>query len=129
MAAERRKKAAPHAYEGLDRVLHEKARLGILIALLNRPDGVLFPDLRALCELTDGNLSRHLSVLHDAGVVEIWKSHEGPRSRTLARLSPDGRTQLLAYLAELEHVLRDARGSSAGRATEGDAPGTGWAPA
>lgn len=132
MAAERKKPQkprAPHAYERLDRVMHEKARLGILVALLNRPDGVLFPDLRRLCELTDGNLSRHLAVLNEAGVVEIWKSNEGPRPRTLVRLSRQGRTQLLAYLGELERVLKDARSSADEKPSRGEAPGPGWAPA
>ena len=126
MAADRSRRA-PHAYERLDRVLHEKARLGILVALLNRPEGVLFPDLRALCELTDGNLSRHLAVLHEAGVVEIWKSQEGPRPRTLVRLSRVGRRQFAEYLAELERVLEDARASAPDGARR--PPGPGWAPA
>ena len=60
------------SYEGLDRVLHEKARLGILASLAANPDGVLFNDLKQLCALTDGNLSRHLSVLHEAGLLETW---------------------------------------------------------
>ena len=62
------------AYEGLNRVLHEKARLGILTALRTSKDGLLFGDLKNLCSLTDGNLSRHLSVLQEAGLVEIVKS-------------------------------------------------------
>ena len=57
--------AGSYAYEGLDRVLHEKARLGILTALLTRPEGVLFTDLKGLCALTDGNLSRHVQVLQE----------------------------------------------------------------
>src|SRR5947199_2337421 len=51
------------AYEGLDRVIHERARLSILTSLLTNPKGVTFNDLKRLCSLTDGNLSRHLSVL------------------------------------------------------------------
>ena len=96
------------AYDGLDRVLHEKARLGILVSLLNRPDGLLFNDLKKLCSLTDGNLSRHLDVLREAGLVEIWKGHEGRRPQTLARLTPPGRRRLLEYVSELEKVIRDA---------------------
>ncbi|MES1213362.1 MAG: transcriptional regulator, partial [Singulisphaera sp.] len=63
------KKPAPHhdsttaaqgrfAYQGLERVLHEKARLGIMTSLVTRPEGLLFNDLKRLCDLTDGNLSR-----------------------------------------------------------------------
>lgn len=133
MSAARRKTPkkvdeAPHAYEGLSRVLHEKARLGILVALLGRPDGVLFPDLKHLCELTDGNLARHLGVLQETNVVEIWKGQEsGPRSKTLVRLTDTGRTQFLAYLAELERVLDDARRSAKAKRTRRE-PGPGFAP-
>src|SRR2546423_13171377 len=60
----------PHSgrfsYEGLDRIMHEKARLGILASLAANAGGLLFNDLKALCHLTDGNLSRHLAVLSDA---------------------------------------------------------------
>src|ERR1700733_12304962 len=64
---------APFAYEGLDRVIHERARLGVLTSLVANPKGLVFGDLRRLCGLTDGNLSRHLSVLQDAGLVEVHK--------------------------------------------------------
>jgi hypothetical protein len=50
------------AYEGLERVIHEKARLGITASLAAHPEGLLFNDLKDLCTLTDGNLSRHLQV-------------------------------------------------------------------
>src|SRR5215469_7557383 len=60
-------KAAPNegrfAYEGLDRVIHERARLSVLTSLITHPRGVTFGDLKQLCALTDGNLSRHLRVL------------------------------------------------------------------
>ena len=55
---------APYAY-GLDRVLHEKARLGIMTSLVGHPKGLAFGDLKKLCNLTDGNLSRHLQVLQE----------------------------------------------------------------
>src|SRR5690606_9743217 len=84
----RRAVAGSHAYERLDRVLHEKARLGILTALVTRPDGALFTDLKELCSLTDGNLSRHVQVLAEGGLVEVWKGQERGRPQTLIRLSP-----------------------------------------
>ena len=52
--------AAPFSYDGLDRVIHEKARLGLLTSLMAHPKGLAFADLKQLCGLTDGNLSRHL---------------------------------------------------------------------
>jgi DNA-binding transcriptional ArsR family regulator len=92
----------------LDRVLHEKARLGIMTSLATRPEGLLFSDLKRLCALTDGNLSRHLDVLREAGLVEVWKGFEHRRPQTLCRLSADGRQRFVAYLEELEQVIKDA---------------------
>ena len=103
------------AYEGLERALHEKARLGIMTSLVTRPEGLLFSDLKRLCALTDGNLSRHLEVLREAGLVEIWKGFENRRPQTLCRLSPEGRTRFLTYLEELEQVIRDAMPRAAKR--------------
>ena len=102
--------AGRYAYEGLDRALHEKARLGIMMALAAAPDGLLFAELKSLCTLTDGNLNRHLKVLVEAGLMEIWKGKENQRSKTLGRITRAGRERFTAYLAELEKVLRDARG-------------------
>ena len=65
--------AAPFSYDGLDRVIHEKARLGLLTSLMAHPKGLAFADLKQLCGLTDGNLSRHLGVLQEAGLVEVTK--------------------------------------------------------
>lgn len=104
--------AAPperHDYAGLDRIMHERARLSILTVLAARPDGVLFPELRQLCNLTDGNLNRHIAVLQEPGIVEIWKNNDGPRPKTLIQLTATGRRQFMAYLEELERVIRDAR--------------------
>lgn len=99
------------AYEGLDRVLHEKARLGILVSLSARPDGIVFAELKQLCNLTDGNLSRHLDCLEESGLIEILKGNEGRRPQTRVRLTDTGRARFLAYLGELERVVRDARAS------------------
>ena len=96
------------AYEGLDRVIHEKARLGILTSLASQPEGLLFGDLKELCTLTDGNLSRHLQTLQEAGLVEVWKGYNKRRPQTLCRLSSKGRERFLTYLAQLEQVIQDA---------------------
>jgi DNA-binding MarR family transcriptional regulator len=100
--------AARFSYEGLDRVIHEKARLGVLTSLMAHPDGLAFADLKQLCGLTDGNLSRHLQVLQDAGLVKIVKGYEGNRPHTSCRLTASGRRKFLDYLAVLERVVRDA---------------------
>jgi DNA-binding transcriptional ArsR family regulator len=99
---------APFAYDGLDRAMHEKARLGVLTSLMAHPRGLAFGDLKHLCGLTDGNLSRHLQVLQEAGLVEIVKGYERNRPHTRCRLTSEGRRRFLDYLAVLEQVVRDA---------------------
>lgn len=103
---------APFAYEGLDRVMHEKARLGILTSLIGHPRGLAFGDLQRLCALTQGNLSRHLAVLEEAGLVSIEKAFEGRRPRTDVRLTAEGHRRFLAYLDVLEQVVSDAAARS-----------------
>ena len=96
------------AYEGLDRVIHERARLSVLTSLLTNPKGLTFGDLKQLCALTDGNLSRHLSVLEKAKMVEILKGHDRNRPQTICRITADGRKRYLEYLSTLEQVVKDA---------------------
>ena len=100
--------AGKFSYPGLDRVIHEKARLGIMTSLIAHPSGLAFTDLKDLCDLTDGNLNRHLDVLREAGFVEIRKDTRGRRIKTMCRITARGRTSFLEYLAELEHVVSAA---------------------
>ena len=103
-----RPETAQFAYEGLDRAIHERARLGILTSLVTHPKGVVFGDLKQLCGLTDGNLSRHLAVLEEEGIVELARSFPNNRPRTLCRITARGRRRYLEYLQVLEQVVRDA---------------------
>src|SRR5580692_4424917 len=96
------------AYEGLDRVIHERARLSVLTSLLTNPKGLTFGDLKQLCALTDGNLSRHLRVLEKAKMVEIVKGHDRNRPQTICRITANGRKRYLDYLLTLEQVVKDA---------------------
>lgn len=96
------------AYEGLDRVIHERARLSVLTSLITNPKGLTFNELKQLCSLTDGNLSRHLSVLEKDAMVEILKGHDRNRPQTVCRITPSGRKRYLEYLETLEQVVRDA---------------------
>jgi DNA-binding MarR family transcriptional regulator len=96
------------AYEGLDRVIHERARLSVLTCLITNPKGLIFNDLKQLCSLTDGNLSRHLSVLEAEHMVEITKGHEHNRPQTFCRITKAGRERFLEYLSTLEQVVADA---------------------
>ena len=99
---------ARYSYDGLDRTIHEKARLGILTSLIGQPDGLSFSDLKRLCGLTDGNLSRHIQVLKEAGLVNVQKGYQGNRPHTTCRISAKGRRKFLEYLSALEQVVRDA---------------------
>ncbi len=114
--------AGRFAYEGLERVIHEKARLGILASLATHPEGLLFPDLKQLCALTDGNLSRHLQVLHEAGLVEVNKGFHKNRPQTLCQLSPEGRRRFLDYLSVLEGVIADSLPARPSPAPDGPGP-------
>jgi DNA-binding HxlR family transcriptional regulator len=107
-----RKKGEPranqYAYHGLDRVIHERARLSVLTSLTRYPKGLRFNDLKSLCGLTDGNLSRHMQVLQEAGLVEVAKSFDQNRPQTTCRLTAEGHKRYMEYLAVLEQVVNDA---------------------
>ena len=114
---------APFAYEGLDRIIYERARLGVLTSLAANPKGLVFADLKRLCGLTDGNLSRHLQVLQEAGVVEVTKSFSHNRPQTLCRITPEGRRRFLDYLAVLDQVVREAAAAAKTQTGEDPLPG------
>jgi len=109
------------AYERLGRVIHEKARLSIMASLAANPEGLLFNDLKDLCALTDGNLSRHLQLLQENELVEVWKGTKNNRPQTLVRLTGAGRGKFAEYVAELENVVADAL-SATGRAAPARLP-------
>jgi DNA-binding HxlR family transcriptional regulator len=108
MTKKQSKAAAPYAYEGLNRVIHERARLSILTSLITRPGGLSFVELKQFCSLTDGNLARHLQVLEEDGMVRTTKVGDGARAQTTARITASGRKRYLEYLTILEQVVRDA---------------------
>ena len=80
MKAKARPSGGRFAYEGLDRVIHERARLSVLTSLVTNPKGLAFGDLKQLCALTDGNLNRHLRVLEKGKMVEIIEKHDRNRA-------------------------------------------------
>jgi DNA-binding MarR family transcriptional regulator len=97
------------AYGGLERVIHERARLSILASLASHDGGLLFTELKSLCRLTDGNLSRQLTTLAEAKLVETWKGTRNNRPQTLVKLTATGRKRFAEYIAELEAVVSDAK--------------------
>jgi DNA-binding MarR family transcriptional regulator len=121
-------KTGRFAYDGLDRVMHEKARLGILASLASHAEGLLFNDLKRLCSLTDGNLSRHLAVLSEATLVETRKETRDARVQTTYRLTAVGRQRFEDYISVLEKVVADAHAET--RAVESEPRSKkGWSPA
>ncbi len=115
------------AYDGLERIFHEKARLGIMTSLVTHSRGLGFGDLKDLCQLTDGNLSRHLQILHEAGFVEIWKGFHKKRPQTLCRVTEGGRRRFLEYINVLETVVQDALKAASAPAA-GPKSAEGWSP-
>ena len=104
---------SPFAYDGLSRIIHERARLGVLTCLVTHPKGLPFPQMKKLCALTDGNLNRHLQVLQDAQLVSLAKGADRNRPQTIYRITALGRKRYLEYLSVLEQVILD--GASAAK--------------
>ncbi len=97
-----------YAYEGLDRVIHERARLSVMTSLAAHPKGLAFNELKAFCALTDGNLNRHLQVLMESKLVVVSKISGSGRRETRCRLTALGTRRYMDYLAVLEKLLQDA---------------------
>lgn len=93
-----------HPVNGLDDVVHQRARLGIL-AILNETSRTDFAYLKSALELTDGNLSRHLSVLEEAKLVNVEKGYEGKRPRTWVRITRPGRKALADEVKALKSLV------------------------
>ena len=116
MAAEPRRRRRPARVAGaahpsgrLDRLIHERGRLGIVSALAAH-DVQTFNELKQALGLTDGNLSVHARRLEEAGYVECTKGYDGRVPKTDYRLTPKGRAALERYLAHMESLIRAARG-------------------
>lgn len=92
----------------LNRLIHERVRLGIISALAVN-DALAFNDLKALLDVTDGNLSAHARKLEDAGYLECIKGYEGRVPRTEYRITAEGRAALESYLRHMEALIRAVR--------------------
>ncbi|WP_030443633.1 transcriptional regulator [Actinoplanes subtropicus] len=95
---------AAHPITGLDDVVHQRVRLGIL-AIAHEGRRVEFGYLRTQLDLTAGNLSKHLSVLEAAALIEVEKGYEGRRGRTWITLTPAGTTALADEIARLKQLI------------------------
>lgn len=93
-----------HPTNGIDDLVHQRVRLGIL-AVLAEASRADFTHLRETLDLTDGNLSRHLQTLEEAGLVEITKTFEGKRPRTWVSATKHGRRALREEVAVLKSIV------------------------
>ena len=107
----RRAESGAAAARDLDRLIHERVRLGIVSALASA-SVLSFAELKRLLEVTDGNLSVHARKLEDAGYVSCSKGFDGRTPKTEYRLTAAGRRALAGYLDHMSAVLR-AAGSNA----------------
>jgi DNA-binding MarR family transcriptional regulator len=89
----------------LDRLIHERVRLAIVSALAVH-DSLTFNELKALLEITDGNLSVHARKLEDAQYVTCTKGYDGRIPRTVYQLTDTGRAALERYLSHMEALIR-----------------------
>jgi predicted ArsR family transcriptional regulator len=103
--------------------------LGILTSIIGAEDGMNFIDLKELCDLTDGNLNRHLKVLIDTGVLSVRKSGQGRNTNSLYRLTAKGRKAFERYLSALETILNAAKKSTGDVSPKAADEGDGLAPA
>jgi DNA-binding MarR family transcriptional regulator len=94
-----------HPTKGLDETVHQRHRLGIL-TITAEAQRAEFGYLREALGLTPGNLSKHLTVLEQAGLIEVEKGYAGRRPRTWVRITAAGRAALAAELATLTELLR-----------------------
>ena len=110
-------------YERLERLFHEPNRLAIMSAVCGAPEGLTFTEIKEICDLTDGNLSRHLKVLDEAGAVQITKMFVDNKPRTTVIVSNDGLESFVGYLRALEDVLKSAEQSLGPARTRLNDPG------
>ena len=107
----RAEKAAGQVSESLDKVIHERMRLGIISALAAN-EKISFSDLKTLLNTTDGNISVHARKLEDAGYVVCEKSFKGRTPLTEYRITTEGRSALERYLNHMEALIAAMRGRS-----------------
>ncbi|MER5635618.1 transcriptional regulator [Kitasatospora sp. NPDC002227] len=93
-----------HPATGLDDVVHQRVRLGIL-TVTHQARRVEFGFLRTTLDLTAGNLGQHLTVLEKAALIEVEKGYEGRRPRTWITLTPAGAQALQREIAHLKRLI------------------------
>ncbi len=116
-------KPSDDPYAGLERAFHEPKRLAMMAALIGMPEREMsFTELKEACDLTDGNLNRHLKTLEDAGAVAFRKSSGEGRAQKIISITVRGERAFLQYLAALEAVLKQASAAAARAPFRADIP-------
>ena len=98
-----------NAFQALEKIFHEPARLAIMSALCTTADGMTFSKLKTDCDLTDGNLNRHLKVLKESKVVRVKKAFVDDKPRTTVFITAKGLDRFNDYLEALADVMKQAR--------------------
>lgn len=98
----------PEPFLQLDRVIHEKGRLGIMSMLAAAPE-LAFTELRDSLGMTDGNLTTHIRTLQEAGYVAVAKSYQNNRPLTTCSLTATGRKVFADYIGLLEQIVQQTR--------------------
>ena len=107
-AAESQAAKANHPAHSLDRLIHERMRLGIISALAAN-ESLTFNDLKTLMHTTDGNLSVHARKLEDGGYIACTKSFEGRLPKTEYKLTANGKRALENYVSHMETLIKQVR--------------------
>lgn len=100
----------PEPFLQLDRVIHEKGRLGIMSMLAATPE-LAFTELRDALGMTDGNLTTHIRTLQEAGYVAVAKSYQNNRPLTTCSLTAAGRKSFADYISLLEQIVQQSKQS------------------
>ena len=96
-------------FQALEKIFHEPSRLAIMSALCTASDGMTFSALKAECNLTDGNLNRHLKVLKESKAVRVKKAFVDDKPRTTVFITDQGLARFNDYLEALADVMKQAR--------------------
>jgi DNA-binding MarR family transcriptional regulator len=99
----------PEPFLQLDRVIHEKGRLGIMSLLAASPQ-LAFTELRDTLNMTDGNITAHLRTLQESGYVAVTKSFQSGRPLTTFALTAEGRKAFATYIDLLEQIVQQSKG-------------------
>jgi DNA-binding transcriptional ArsR family regulator len=118
-------KTDENPFQALEKIFHEPNRLAIMSALCAAESGLTFSELKTLCDLTDGNLNRHLNVLKESKAVRIKKEFVDDKPRTTVFISSTGLDRFNEYLNALTAVIEQARDALPAAKQAGSAPAFG----